>query len=245
MSAGLRWLLGIALPPLVALATLLGGGLASADAVDPLVLENPRVAGGEETWHADDDFLITWDAPPPPAPELPIAATLYRIRDADGNVVVGERRVRRRLPPLNHVHVPPVPGRYTADLWLEGTDGRRGPQASVSLRFDDARPSEPSRCPSPASVATPSPSTRTQTASPARHLIGAPRPRPICTGESAETRSRWAFCRRGPATYTRLPSRVRESARRASGPPRCGSTQRSRGSRSPAFHRAGRPARSG
>jgi hypothetical protein len=141
VSAGLRWLLGIALLPLAALATLLGGGLASADAVDPLALENARVAGGEETWHADNDFLIAWDAPPPPAPELPIAATLYRIRDADGNVVVGERRVLRRLPPLNHVHVPPVPGRYTADLWLEGTDGRRGPQASVSLRFDDARPS--------------------------------------------------------------------------------------------------------
>lgn len=141
MSAGLRWLLGIALPPLAALATLLGGGLASADAVDPLALEDLRVMGGEDTWHDDNNFLITWTAPPIPASELPIAATLYRIRDADGNVVVGERRVLRKLPPLNHVHVPPAPGSYTADIWLEAADGSFGPQGNVTLRFDDARPS--------------------------------------------------------------------------------------------------------
>jgi hypothetical protein len=140
VSVAVRRVLRAALAPLAAVATLLGGGLASADAVDPLVLEDLRVGGGEDTWHADDDFLITWTPPPLPASELPIAATLYRIRDAEGNVVVGERRVLRRLPPLNHIHVPPTPGRYTADVWLEATDGRRGPEASVTLRFDDARP---------------------------------------------------------------------------------------------------------
>jgi hypothetical protein len=129
-----------AILPLLATALALLGAAASASSTDPLMLTNLRVLGGEDSWHPDDDFRIEWDAPPIPERELPIAAVVYRIRDASGNIVVGETRVPRQLPPLDHVRVPPVPGRYTADVWLEGTDGSVGPQGSVSLLFDDARP---------------------------------------------------------------------------------------------------------
>ncbi len=138
MSAARRLVLAVV--SLACAGALAGGGPASAEEPDPLTLTNLRVEGGEDAWHPDNDFRIAWDSPPIPERDLPVAAVLYRIRDAGGEVVVPDTRLPRQLPPIDHIHVPDGPGLYTAELRLEGKQGELGPPGSVSLRFDDTPP---------------------------------------------------------------------------------------------------------
>lgn len=98
-----------------------------------------RVAGGEDAWHPENDFRLDWDQPQV-ASGFPVTAVGYRVRDAAAAVVVPEVRLIGNTTQIDHIHVPPVPGIYTVDAWLEGPDGWRGPRTSAKLRFDDARP---------------------------------------------------------------------------------------------------------
>lgn len=116
-------------------AMLFGAGPASAGPAELRPL-HMRVSGGEETWHAENDFRLDWDRPP----GVTVLAVGYRVRDADGAVVVPETRFGWETTVIDHIHVPPRPGAYTADVWLEGPHGERGPQESATLRFDDLRP---------------------------------------------------------------------------------------------------------
>jgi hypothetical protein len=113
-------------------SVLLGASPASAE-LRPLDMQ---VSGGEETWHAENDFRLDWRRPPGAV----IAAVGYRVRDAAGAVVVPEKRFGWDAVSIDHIHVPPRPGAYTAEVWLEGPHGERGPQESATLRFDDLRP---------------------------------------------------------------------------------------------------------
>jgi hypothetical protein len=131
-------------PVLVALATVIASlllvAVAVADQASQLRPIDLRVFGGEGTWHADNDFRLDWDRPPVAEQGFPVTAVDYRIRNAAGTVVVPETRLSWDTTQLENLHVPSGPGIYSADVWLEGPGGQRGPQVSAELRFDDARP---------------------------------------------------------------------------------------------------------
>jgi hypothetical protein len=133
-----------ALGGLVAALTIVGASLPLADAAaDQAAQLRPidlRVEGGEDTWHADNDFQLGWERPPVADEGFPITAVDYRVRDAAGSVVIPETRLLWDATYIGNIRVPPKPGAYTADVWLEGPAGQRGPQVSATLLFDNARP---------------------------------------------------------------------------------------------------------
>jgi hypothetical protein len=128
---------------LTSLAALMGS-LAAADvaAADPDEQLRPvdlRVFGdGEDSWYADNDFRLDWDRAP--GSEQLAAPVNLRVRNASGGVVVLKTGLPSGKTTISHIHVPPTPGVYTADVWLEGPEGERGPEASTTLRFDNVRP---------------------------------------------------------------------------------------------------------
>ena len=99
-----------------------------------------KVDGGEDAWHPSNFFRLEWDRPPIADQGFPVTAVGYRVRDAAGAVAIGERRLAGDRSLIGSLRVPPVPGVYTADVWLEGPDGERGPAVSAALRYDGARP---------------------------------------------------------------------------------------------------------
>jgi hypothetical protein len=113
----------------------LGAGSAAADLDPQLRPLDLLVSGGEDAWHAENDFRLDWDPP-----GVAVTAVDYRIRDAAGNLVVPAIRLPGNATQIEHIQVPPEPGVYIAELWLEGRNGTTGPEASATLRFDDVRP---------------------------------------------------------------------------------------------------------
>jgi hypothetical protein len=119
-------------------ATLFGASTAAADPAAQLRPINLRVSDSDGPWQAEQVFRLAWDRPPVAA-EFPVSAVGYRVRDASGAMVVAETRVPTDVTAVG-IEVPRWPGIYTADLWLEGPGGARGPTVSTTLRFDDVRP---------------------------------------------------------------------------------------------------------
>ncbi|MGN6586061.1 MAG: hypothetical protein ACTHKT_01130 [Solirubrobacterales bacterium] len=113
----------------------------AAAAAEPLRITNRRVEGGEASWHAENRFRLEWNQVP--GPPTYSRAVLYRIYDSGGNLVEGPIRVTGTPGALDPVEVPPVPGAYRIELWLEDAEGRAGPPAEAMLRFDDAAPPPP------------------------------------------------------------------------------------------------------
>lgn len=127
-----------------ALAATPPATVAGADSSDLLAQLRPidlRVSGGEDSWHADNEFRLDWDRPPVAEQGFAVTAVDYRVRDATGTVAT-EVRLPWNTTQIENIHVPSHPGAYTIDVWLEGPEGRRGPRESATLRFDDVRPSE-------------------------------------------------------------------------------------------------------
>jgi hypothetical protein len=127
------------LAALVALSGLFGATDASAlPAPGWLPAIDFWVTGGDG-WRADNDFRINWD---PAVVERVPAATFvdYRVRDAAGNVVIGDTRVPVEAEHVEHIHVPAGPGQYSIELWLEDRDALTGQQTTGTLKFDDVRP---------------------------------------------------------------------------------------------------------
>jgi hypothetical protein len=122
------------------LAALLPAGVAAADQAAQLRPIALRVAGGEDAWHADNDFRLDWDQPPVAVQGFPVQAINYRVRDAAGTPVIPSTRLPWDRTHIEHIRLPPRPGVYTADVWLEGPGKQLGPEVSALLRFDDARP---------------------------------------------------------------------------------------------------------
>jgi len=121
-------------------AALPGADVAVADQASQLRPIGLRVAGGEDAWHADNDFRLDWDRPPVSEQGFPINAVHYRVRDATGAVAIAEVRLPWNTAQIEYVHLPSGPGTYSAEVWLEGPGGQTGPIVSAALRFDDARP---------------------------------------------------------------------------------------------------------
>ncbi len=103
----------------------------AAAALQPLDLS---VEGGEQSWHPERVFSLSWTNPPG------VSAVHYRLLDPGGGVAQGEQT---QSWPLNEIHgleVRGAPGAYTAELWLEGAGGETGEPVAARLRFDDAIP---------------------------------------------------------------------------------------------------------
>jgi hypothetical protein len=112
-----------------------------ARATDPLLRPlDLRVEGGETTWHADGDFRLFWDNPRSGDQALAIEAVHFLVRAAGGALVVPEARLPGNRDALGPVAVPPLPGRYEAEIWLEAPGGETGPRVGAALLFDDVRP---------------------------------------------------------------------------------------------------------
>jgi hypothetical protein len=129
----LRRLIALALA-LVAAAAL----PAVARAAEPLRIENLQVEGGEANWHPSTAFRLDWTQVP--GPPLTPRAVLYRLFDSDGHLVEGPVRNTENLRMIEPLEVPPVPGAYTAEVWLEDGEGQMGPATRTTLRFDDTVP---------------------------------------------------------------------------------------------------------
>jgi hypothetical protein len=115
----------------ILLALLVGAPQASA-ALQPL---NLRVDGGEESWSAERSFAVRWDNPPGA-----VAAVHYRLLNSSGQVALAETTLAWPATAIQHLTVPPIPDTYSAEVWLEDTEGNEGVPGSVQLRFDDSAP---------------------------------------------------------------------------------------------------------
>jgi hypothetical protein len=127
---------------------------AAANADERLRIHNLSVAGGEASWHTENNFRLSWD-PVAPATLAEVGSVDYLVRDAAGAALGPPIRSGSAQGELRQAYIPAAPGqggaapgRYTIEVWLEGKDGD-GPHASATLRFDDARPA-PARVLSPA-----------------------------------------------------------------------------------------------
>jgi hypothetical protein len=100
-----------------------------------LTVVDLRVVGGEENWHSDDLFSLSRGRAPGQAP---VSAVHYLVRDETEHIVISPVRIAGDATPID-LKVP-SPGRYSAEVWLEGANGETGPPARVALRYDDVRP---------------------------------------------------------------------------------------------------------
>jgi len=97
-------------------------------------------AAAEEGWQADNEFSIVPQQLPGTAPGA--VKAIYRLRDEGGNQL--EPLVERSMLDLvDRQEVPPVPGSYTLEGWLQDAEGHVLRRSSTFLRFDDVPPSPP------------------------------------------------------------------------------------------------------
>jgi hypothetical protein len=106
----------------------------AAAALQPLDL---RVDEGEESWHAETSFALRWTNPPGP-----VAAVHYRLLDPLGGTARAEMTLGWPASSIQNLAVPPMPGIYTAEVWLEDAEGNEGAPVSAKLRFDDSAPAQ-------------------------------------------------------------------------------------------------------
>jgi hypothetical protein len=97
-------------------------------------------ASASEGWQADNKFPIVWQQLPGTAPGAVKAK--YRLRDEGGNQL-GPLLERSMLELVKLQEVPPVPGSYSLEAWLEDAEGHELRRSSTYLRFDDVPPAPP------------------------------------------------------------------------------------------------------
>jgi hypothetical protein len=128
----------------VVLAALALVGTQEAGAAGPQPLDL-SVDGGEESWHPQQSFALRWSNPPGS-----VAAVHYRVLNPSGQVAVAETRLDWAATAIQHLSVPPTPGAYTAEVWLEDGKGAVGSPATAKLRFDNGVPAQVGPAPVPA-----------------------------------------------------------------------------------------------
>jgi hypothetical protein len=113
---------------------LLGAGAPAVGAMPSGELE----VEDEASWHPEQEFRFGWQPLPPPGPPTD---AVYRLLESEGE------QVRTLMRPLHEMlepfWVPPVPGIYTLEAWLQDGAGRQGPRSSATLRFDNGAPPAP------------------------------------------------------------------------------------------------------
>jgi hypothetical protein len=128
---------------IVSLAAIALAGVPKAQAaLQPLDLS---VDGGEESWHPQRSFALRWSNPPGS-----VAAAHYRVLDPTGHVAVEETTLDWPATSIQHLNVPPTPGAYTAEVWLEDRGGAEGVPVTAKLRFDNGKPGQIEPPPVPA-----------------------------------------------------------------------------------------------
>jgi hypothetical protein len=128
------------------LVSLLAAALATLCGLSPTVrahapllkMTDVRVSGGEDTWHAAPSFRLDWTQEP--GPPAVATAVVHQLYDPQGHPVGGPVHDAEEAGTLESISVPPIPGAYTAEVWLENLDGEPGPPVTVTLRFDDTAP---------------------------------------------------------------------------------------------------------
>jgi hypothetical protein len=117
----------------------------TARADESLRIHGLSVAGGEGSWHTENNFRISWD-PVAPATFAEITSVDYLVRDGAGTALGPAIRTGSAEAELRQAYIPAAPGlgraapgRYMIEVWFEAKGGD-GPHASATLRFDDARP---------------------------------------------------------------------------------------------------------
>lgn len=136
MRAGILRLAGLVAMALAALCAL----SPDARAHEPLLyMTDVSIQGGEAAWHADPSFRLAWTQEPSPQTQQ-AGAVVYQLYDPQGQPLGGPIRETEDVRTLEGILVPPTPGVYTAEAWLENLDGEPGPPVTVRLRFDDAAP---------------------------------------------------------------------------------------------------------
>jgi hypothetical protein len=103
-----------------------------------LQMTDVRVSGGENSWHAAPSFRLDWTQEP--GPPAVASAVVHQLYDPQGHPVGGPVRDAEEEGTLESISVPPFPGAYTAEVWLENLEGEPGPPVTVTLRFDDTAP---------------------------------------------------------------------------------------------------------
>jgi len=116
---------------LVSLLAALALAPVAKAALQPLELS---VEGGEQSWHADRLFTVNWSNPPG------VAAVHYRLLGPAGQVEIDETTLNWPATKIQQLAVPPTPGIYTAEIWLEDAQGANSAPVSTELRFDDRAP---------------------------------------------------------------------------------------------------------
>jgi hypothetical protein len=120
------------------IAALAAASLAGAAAASPPPAPaNLRVDGPGGAWRADNSFRLSWDPAAAVAEPLTVG---YVVRDPTGAVVSEDSGIPAEALTIDHVRVAPLPGEYTAEVWLEGSGGEAGPASTAALRFDDLAP---------------------------------------------------------------------------------------------------------
>jgi hypothetical protein len=135
MKSGALRLTGLFAAALAVLCALAPGAHAHA-----LLLEmtDVRVTGGEDAWHAAPSFRLDW-IQEPGSPAV-ASAVVHQLYDPQGHPIGGPVRDAEEEGTLESIWVPPMPGAYTAEVWLENLDGEPGPPVTLTLRFDDTAP---------------------------------------------------------------------------------------------------------
>jgi hypothetical protein len=113
---------------------------AAAAAVPPRPIQLEPVGGSG--WQASSSFELRWrlPAPAPGEPPAQVAAAHYVVRNEAGSMVVAPRSTHQATTRISNLIIPPWPGAYTAEVWLEDETGELGQAAETTLRFDDTRP---------------------------------------------------------------------------------------------------------
>jgi len=95
----------------------------------------PSVEGGEQSWHAESFFTVRWSNPPG------VATVHYRLLGPpSGQPVSEEIALGWPATAIEALPVPPIPGVYTLEIWLENELGGKGVPVPVQLRFDSTAP---------------------------------------------------------------------------------------------------------
>lgn len=114
--------------------------VAAVASLQPIDLQ---VGGGEDNWHSNRMFALSWSNP------TGVTAVHYRLLSPTGGTLIGDTTMPWAATSIEHLSVPAAPGAYTAEVWLEDAEGAQGPAISAKLRFDDARPGPIEPLPSP------------------------------------------------------------------------------------------------
>jgi hypothetical protein len=112
----------------------------AAAVLTALALVAPAAAAAGEDWQADPQFeLDPWQVP---GSSPGAVSAEYLLLDPSGSPV-GPVIERPAGELIRYLEVPPVPGAYRLEAWLEDAEGKEIRRVGTNLRFDDVAPPAP------------------------------------------------------------------------------------------------------